>query len=244
MNKLYKQTSTLLTALTMMVLGFVLSGCGGSSPGGVSSEVVSGTAAVGDALSGQVSLKDSSSPAKEKTTVIASDGTFAIDVTGMKAPYVLRASGTAAGINYKLHSFAEGRGTANINPLSDAIVTCAAEENDPSYVYEKSDHDRNQRIKNNLAKSVTVFLTKLQPLLKQYASEYTNPITSKYIVNHLDMDEMFDKVKIRVKDGIITIVNRKTEAVIFTGSLSELCHRQFQFLPYQLVLQPLVAQVR
>ena len=226
MEKLLKRTSAAVAALSLMIFGLVLSGCGGGSKG-VSSEVVSGTAAVGDALSGQVSLKDSSSPAKEKTTVIASDGTFAIDVTDLKAPYVLRATGTAGGTNYKLHSFAEGRGTANINPLSDAIVACAAEDDDPSDVYEKSDHDKNQRIKKNLAKSVTIFLTKLQPLLKQYASEHTNPITSRYIVNHLDMDEMFDKVKIKVKDGIITIVNRKTDAVIFTGSLSNIANGIF-----------------
>jgi len=228
MTKLVKQLFAAITVYSLMMLGLMLAGCGGGGSGGVSSEVVSGTAAVGAPLSGQVSLKDSSTPAQQKTAVIGSDGSFAIDVTGMKAPYVLQAKGSADGTDYRLHSFAEGTGIANINPLSDVIVACAADDdNDRSDVFEKAYSDRNHKIKRNLQRAVSTLLAKLQPLLKQYNSEHTNPITSRYVVNHLDLDGMFDNVKITIADGTLSIINKKSGALIFTGKINDIANGIF-----------------
>lgn len=225
MKNLVKRSFAAITVFSLMTLGLMLAGCGGGS-GGVSSEVVSGTAAVGAPLSGQVSLKDSASPPLQKSTVIASDGTFAIDVTGMKSPFVLQAAGSADGVNYKLHSFADGPGTANINPLTNAIVASASDTTDDDY-FEKADSDRNHRTSNNLAKTVSTLLAKLQPLLKQYNADHTNPITSRYIANHLDLDDMFDNVKITVTNGNLSIINRKSGAVIFSGLVSDIANGIF-----------------
>lgn len=245
MTNLVKRSFTAITVFSLMALGLMIAGCGGGS-NGVSSQVVSGKAAVDAPLSGQVSLKDSSTPALQKTAVIGSDGSYAIDVTGMKAPYVLQATGSAEGENYKLLSFAEGPGTANINPLSDAIVAGAASDgesavlaktvgrdsdddgdDDRSELYEKSDSDKNNKIKKNLARTVAVLLDKLEPLLKQYSAEHTNPITSRYIEKRLDLEEMYRNVKIKVADGILSIINRKTGAIIFSGSLSDIANGIF-----------------
>lgn len=227
MKKLVRKTFAAITALSLMTFGLMLAGCGGGGSGGVSSEVVSGKAAVGSPLSGQVSLKDSSTPAKQKSTVISSDGSFAIDVTGMKAPYVLQATGSADETVYKLNSYADGPGIANINPLSNVIVASAAGDDDPDDVYEKSDSDKNHRIRNNLSKTVSILLAKLEPLLKQYSSDHTNPITSRYIANHLDLDDMFDNVKITVSNGQLSIINKKSRAVIFTGLVSDIANGIF-----------------
>jgi len=241
MKNLVKRSFAAITVFSLMTFGLMLAGCGGGS-GGVSSEVVSGSADAGAPLAGQVSLKDSSTPAQEKSTVIASDGTYAIDVTGMKAPFVLQATGSADGEEYKLLSFAEGAGTANINPLSDAIVAgaandgqsadstvpkTAARDDDADDLYEKSDSDKNHKIKNNLAKTVEVLLNKLEPLLKRYSAEHTNPITSRYIEKRLDLHDMYKNVKIKVADGILSIINRKTGAVIFSGSVSDIANGIF-----------------
>jgi len=227
MIRLVKRPFAVITVLSLMILGLVLAGCGGGGSGGVSSEVVSGTAAVGAPLSGQVSLKDSSTPPQQKSTVIGSDGTFSIDVTGMKAPYVLQAKGSADGVNYKLHSFAERPGTANINPLSDVIVASAAGDDDPADVYEKADSNKCRKIQSNLAKTVSILLTKLQPLLKQYSAENSDPITSRYIADHLGLDGMFDNVTITVSNGTLSILNRKTGAVIFSGLISDIANGIF-----------------
>lgn len=240
MKNLVKRSFAAISVLSLMTLGLMLAGCGGGS-GGVSSEVVSGSADAGAPLSGQVSLKDSSTPALQKSTVIASDGTFAIDVTGMKAPFVLQATGSADGEEFKLLSFAEGAGTANINPLSDAIVAGAANDgqsadstvpktaarDDDDDLYEKSDPDNNHKIKRNLARTVEVLLIKLEPLLQRYSAEHTNPITTRYIEKRLDLHDMYRNVKVKVADGILSIINRKTGAVIFYGSVSDIANGIF-----------------
>jgi len=226
MTNLMKKTFAAITALSLMAIGLTLSGCG-SSGGGLSSQVVNGTAAVGAPLSGQVSLKDSSATPQTRTTVIASDGSFAIDVTGLQAPFILQASGSAAGISYKLHSFAEGTGIANINPLSDAIVASAAGDDDASRSYDNADHDKLNKIKGNLTATVNVLLKKLQPLLQHYNAQNTNPITSRYIANHLDLDGMFDNVKITVSGGVLSIINAKTGAVIYSGNVTDIANGNF-----------------
>src|SRR6185369_2420092 len=85
MRKIASKPFVVMMVLSLLSLGLMLAGCGGSGSKQMSSQVVSGTAAVGAPLSGQVSLKDSSMPAMQRATVIGSDGSFAIDVTNLKA---------------------------------------------------------------------------------------------------------------------------------------------------------------
>ena len=73
MKQLVNRSFVAVTALSLMTAGLMLGGCGGSG-GGTSKQVVSGTAAVGSPLAGQVTLKDSSSPAKETTVNIDENG--------------------------------------------------------------------------------------------------------------------------------------------------------------------------
>lgn len=227
MTKQIRRIWIAITAGLVMTLTGLLAGCGGGGSGAVSSEVVSGTAAVGAPLSGQVSLKDSSAPQQQRTAIIGSDGSYAIDVTGMKAPFVLQARGSAEGTEYRLHSFSERSGTANINPLSNIIVASAAGDDNPSDVFEKSGAEKCNRIKQNISQTVAAVLNKLQPLLKQYNAEHTNPITARYIANHLDLDGMFDNVKITVSNGNISIINKQSQAVIFTGTIDNIANGIF-----------------
>lgn len=226
MKELFKTSVTALTLFALLAVVFALSGCGGGGSGGLSSQVVSGTASVGAPLAGEVNLKDASATPQVRTTVIGSDGSYAIDVTGMTAPFILQATGNAAGTNYTLHSFAQGTGTTNINPLSEAIVASAV-GGDASDAYDHSDGDKLNRIGSNLQAVVTTILSKLQPLLQQYNAQHTNPITTRYIANHLGLDEMFDQVKITVNNGVLTISYSKTGAVIFTGSVTDIANGVF-----------------
>ena len=221
-RQLIRRSFTTLTILSLTTLGMMLAGCGGGSSG-VSSQVVSGTAAVGAPLSGQVYLKDSSTPALQKSTNIANDGTYAIDVTGMTAPYVLQAQGSAAGTSFKLNSYADGTGTANINPLSDVIVANAAGVDTPSDVFDKADADQNHKIGSNIQAAVATILAKLQPLLANYSADHTNPITARYIANHIGLDDMFDNLKIIVANGNLSIV-MNSGAVVFTGKISDIAN--------------------
>jgi fibronectin type 3 domain-containing protein len=226
-NGLMKRTRTAYTAFCMLAIVLLFAGCSGGGGEGVSSQTVSGVAATGAPLAGQVKIKDSSTLTREKATVIANDGSFALDVTDMKAPFVLQATGTANGTNYTLHSFASGPGTANINPLSDAAVANAAGVSDPTQVYEHPDSATLKKIEDNLSKSVTELQDVLKPLMTNFSSDKVDPIKGHYKADHTGLDDLFDNVQITIINGIITVTNLKTGAVIYTGSISDLKHGHF-----------------
>lgn len=200
----------------------MLGGCAGGG-GEPSTQVVSGTVAVGAALSGQVSLKDSSTPTQPmKTAVIAADGSFAFDVTNMKAPFILQADGHADGKTYRLYSFAEGPGTANVNPLSDVIVAASCDDENADEVYLNPDAEKLEKINNKIETSNSDLLEKIAPLLKMFKAEGRDPIRDHFDADHHGLDGVFDYVNITIVDGIVTISNKETGAIIFTGSVRDI----------------------
>lgn len=225
LKKMVKRSFAAVTALSVMTVGIMLAGCSGSD--GQSSQVVSGTAAVGEPLSGKVSLKDSSSPSIPKTTDIGGDGSFAFDVTGMKAPFILQADGTASGKTYRLHSFAEGAGTANVNPLSDALVDSACEDESSDAVYGTPDSAKLEKMKHKMEIATADLLKKIKPLLKKFNADGKHPIKDECKADHKGMDGVFDHVNITIIDGILTITNKTSGAVIFTGNVKDIKNGHF-----------------
>ncbi|HZV81531.1 MAG TPA: hypothetical protein VFF53_05105, partial [Geobacteraceae bacterium] len=206
MKNLLKKKFTLVAALSLTVVGLLLNGCGGGG-GGSSTPVVSGVAAAGAPIAGEVSLKDSSSPSQMKTMAIDSDGSFAFDVTGMKAPFVIRASGVSAGTNYTLYSFAPGAETANVNPLANAAMANAAGVTDPATIFDNPAAGTMQQVGAQLQSSVSVLMGKLQPLLQMYGAESANPVSGHFVANHTGLDAMFDNVKISLVNGQLSVAN-------------------------------------
>ncbi len=110
-------------------LAIAACGSGGdSTPGPVSSTTLSGTAAAGAAIIGTVTVKGAMGNTKSER--IEADGTYNVDVSGLTAPYRLRAQGTVGGKTYKLHSYAEEAdvgGNVNITPFTDLIIANVAQ---------------------------------------------------------------------------------------------------------------------
>lgn len=122
MNKLLKAGLLILPALALINCG---GGSGGDSPGGTPASTISGTAAAGAPISGTVTIKDSSSPAIQRTTTINPDGSYSLNTAGMTPPFMLRAQGTVGGKSYLIHSAATAadiNGTVNVTPLTDLII--------------------------------------------------------------------------------------------------------------------------
>ncbi len=107
-----------------------MAGCSGGSsdPQTISTPItLSGTAAAGAPIIGQVTVKGSQGVTK--TAPIEANGNYSVDVTGLTAPYRLRALGVVGGVQYQLHSYAEAAdlgNTINITPFTDLIVANAA----------------------------------------------------------------------------------------------------------------------
>lgn len=221
---LLKRGGTAVIAIGLLVIGAVLAGCGSGSGGGgtgVSSQLVSGVAATGSPLAGQVTLRDSSSAHRDKVTVIAGDGSFSIDVSDMQAPFLLKASGTADGVSRTLYSFVAGPGTANVNPLSTVALASAAGVDDPATIFDHPDSDTLEKMKSTMPAAVTTLQTKLMPLLTEFGAATTNPVTSSFSADHTGLDAVFDNVKVVISNGTITISNATTDAVLFTARVKD-----------------------
>ena len=117
----------LWVATILSTLAALLSACGGG--GTTTPTTVSGVAAAGAPIIGSVTIKDSTTPtALTKKVTIAADGKYTVDVSDLKAPYMVRADGYVSGNEYHLYHLysaatsADVGGTINITPLTDLIV--------------------------------------------------------------------------------------------------------------------------
>jgi hypothetical protein len=114
-------------------------GCGGGGGGDAGStppgtpvpagSTLSGTAAVGAALAlAEVQVRDAAGTLRSATT--DANGAYSLDVSGLRAPLLVRVSGNAAGLPVVLHSFvpAVDAGTTNLNvtPLTEAALALAS----------------------------------------------------------------------------------------------------------------------
>lgn len=236
-----KQWGFILAVLVSMVV-MVVSGCGGGGESGSgAADTVSGVAAAGSPLVGTVSLKDSSTPAKVSSpATIGAGGTFAINVDGMKPPFILKAQGAVGSTNYTLYSFSSGPGTANINPIANIAVANAAGGADLAALYAAPLDATMQTIASHLAKTVTDIQAKLQPLFTAY-NVTANPVSGDYTANHLGLDGVLDMVKVTISGtGTVTITNKLTNAVISSGSVSAITNWS---LPQNIPLPPVVVNV-
>ncbi len=232
MAMLRMRTGAAIAALSLLTTGALVAGCGGgggsdSGGAGVSPQVVSGVAATGAPLVGQVTLRDSSAARRDRATVIADDGSFAIDVSDLKGPFILKASGTADGANRTMYSFADKPGTANINPLSTVIVANAAGVDDPATIFDKPDAAQLDRIKSGMPDSVSTFKSKLRLLLDDFGVANADPVKDAFAADHTGLDGMFDNVKIVLAGGTVTITNATTGAVIFTAQVRDVARGHF-----------------
>ena len=216
-------------AVGLLLIGALIAGCGsgGGDGAGVSPQAVSGVAATGSPLVGQVTLRDSSTVRKDKVTVIANDGSFSIDVADMQGPFILKATGSADGVSRTMFSFADKPGTVNINPLSTVAVASAAGVDDPATVFDKPDAATLDKIKSGMPGSVNTLKLKLKVLLDGFSVASADPIRDPFTADHTGLDGLFDNVKIVLAKGTLTITNATTGAVIFTAKVRDVASGRF-----------------
>ena len=127
-----------LTQFTaVLVASLTLGACGGgggdsstpSTPTAAPSvNILSGTAATGSPINnGQVTITDSAG--KALVTPVDSNGNYSVDVTALKAPLIVNATGTSpSGTPISLYSAAatiSSATNANVTPLTNAVLTVA-----------------------------------------------------------------------------------------------------------------------
>jgi hypothetical protein len=194
-------------------LFLILTACGGGGGGGSSSPAassISGTAAAGAPIIGTVTIKDSSTPFKTKTVTIAADGKYTIDVTGMTAPFMMRADGTVGGNSYSLYSAAVSTdvgGNINITPLTDLIVANIAGQIASTYF---SSGNFSALTTTDLAAQETALQARLQPILTAVGlGSSLDLLRASFSTNHSGLDAALDVLRVTVdpNTAVATITN-------------------------------------
>lgn len=207
---------------------FLLAACGGSSSSDSDDDVVvtpptslSGTAAAGAPIIGTVTVKGSLG--NTKSALIEADGTYNVDVTGLTAPYRLRAQGTVGGRTYKLHSYAEAAdvgGNVNITPFTDLIVANAAGQIAESYFDSNAPVDIDPL---ELEAQEDALQAKLQNVLTALGVDSAiNLLNSTFSADHSGLDAALDVVSIEVDPGLqVATIKNLLENTEITDSVTD-----------------------
>lgn len=207
---------------TALLSSLVLVGCGGgggttTTPapgpiGGADKEVIStklsGVAAAGAPLIGQVTVKGALG--NTKSALIEADGTYTVDVTGLTAPYRLRAEGSVGGRTYKLHSYAESAdlgGTVNITPFTDLIIANAAQQIAESFF----DSDTSVSLEpEEIEEQETALQEKLKDVFQALGvSSAIDLLNTTFSADHSGLDAALDVVRVEMNTdtNVATITN-------------------------------------
>src|ERR1700690_2182208 len=199
-----KKNATITLLLCAVILGLALYGCSSSGSSNSptttnqthSAAIVYGVASLGTTTSGYVAAMDSSVPAQEKIVAI-SNGTYTVDVSGLKPPYILRAEPTYNPGNIKMYSVSMTGGRTNINPISDIAVAAAANGANPDDLFMRPDLEMYRRTADNFESVINSLRTVLAPLLALYQAP-GDPITDDTVDENTGLQAMFRDVQIVV----------------------------------------------
>lgn len=170
-------------------------GGGGGGGGVVTTGSFTGTAAAGLPLVGTVTVKDAKGATK--TEIIGTNGAYSVDVTGMTAPFVFRAEGTAGGTTYKLHSVATAadvNGNINITPLTDLVIANVAGQLAANY-FDGGDFD--SLTPEEITAEKNALRDKLLPVLQAMGVESTiDLLRSQFTPLSSALDKALDVIRV------------------------------------------------
>ena len=200
-NLIFPSLAAVAVAVSVVACG----GGGGSS----SATTVGGTVAVGEALSNAtVLLVDADGNTKQVTS--DASGAYSIDVSGMRAPFVIKAAGAIGTQEYNLVSMIASSTSGQNNPVQvtplttgiaaivNAVNSYSADSLTPSSVTSSALTAATSRMVGALA----------GPISAAGLSNSFNPVTDAFSTNRTGADQVLDVVDVRIKPSGVVLANR------------------------------------
>lgn len=188
-------THMTVAALTAAIL---LTACGGGGNSNDSPKtLISGTAASGAPLIGTVTVRDANN--LQRTVTISTDGNYSIDVSGMTAPFLLRAQGSVGGRTTTLLSAATSStdNRVNITPFSDLVIANIAGKAADEYF--KNNPDMSLLTPDQLLAQRQALTDRLLPALTSIGvSASFDFLHSAFTPNHQGFDAVLDAIQVTV----------------------------------------------
>jgi hypothetical protein len=217
-----------------VLVASVIAGCGGGSdapapivaaaPPPALPTVLKGVVAVGAAVSGAtVVVRDSDAATPDVTTSSATDGTFSADVSALKAPFVVVASGTLNGESVNIAAVVpsvsnNSINTTNVTTLTNAIAALLAPGGDISALNVPANLISAASVaKVTDATALVVNTISTDPELATALGTNFNPLTTVFSANGTGIDSVLDRLEISVATTGVTI-NNASAAITASGA--------------------------
>lgn len=206
----------------LMVLGALLAACGGggtqSAPGNPppagESKSITGVVAAGAAIANAtVTVTDANGVSANAVTTDV-NGVYTVDVTNLRPPFFIKAAYNG-GIVTSLYSYAgTGNTTANVTPLSNAVVLSAARMAGVDVAALNAALVAGIASKESLA--YDILTTVFAAAYANYGVTFIhNPITTTYTIGSA-LDNMFDVASFDVSNKTVSIMNKITGNAVST----------------------------
>jgi hypothetical protein len=209
--------------LVVTLLLLILAGCGGGGGPTVSptASTVSGVAATGSPILGTVTLTDKDGLQRGPFPTDTA-GNFSIDVTGLSAPFILRADWVSGPQPLALFSVATESGTANINPFTSLTLQLAT-GSDPAALFGR--HGAKPDTSKIDDASISAAQLKIKglfaPLCAKYGITDFNPLSGSYAATPENkLDTMLDLISITMDNGVLSITNKLDGSSIAHGTMN------------------------
>jgi hypothetical protein len=204
----------ILPSLAAVAVAVGIVACGGGEDGGgeakkVAATTLGGLVAVGESLSyATVLLIDADGNTKQVTS--DANGAYSIDVTGMRAPFVIKAAGSIGTQEYNLVSMlassTSGQNNAvQVTPLTTGIAALVNATNS----YSADGLLPATVTPTSLAAATALMTTALSgPIAAAGLSSSFNPVTDTFSANRTGADQVLDVVDVRIKPSGVVLANR------------------------------------
>ena len=203
----------ILPTLAAVAVAVGIVACGGGGGGGeekkAASTLVGGLVAVGESLSyATVLLIDADGNTKQVTS--DANGAYSIDVTGMRAPFVIKAAGSIGTQEYNLVSMLASstsgqNNSVQVTPLTTGIAALVNAANS----YSADGLLPATVTSTSLAAATALMTTALSgPIAAAGLPSSFNPVTDTFSANRTGADQVLDVVDVRIKPSGVVLANR------------------------------------
>lgn len=209
--------SRVSTAIGLVALA-ALAACGGGgsdAPVAVAPTQLSGVAASGAPLAGaSISVIDSDAATTNPAAVTAAaNGSYTIDISGLKAPLVVQAVGLVEGVSTTTLSVvsavtANVVNTANVTPLTHAVAALVAPGGDPAALLTPATLTSSATAANVAnATALVVNTLATDATIAGALGANFNPQTTPFVANGTGIDGVLDKLAVQVSSSGVSITN-------------------------------------